>query len=105
MAKNLKLKPIAAALGTTFAVTLAASPLANAAQNPFSVTAFDTGYMVAGEEGKCGEGRCGEGKCGEGKTKNEEMSKDEAGAKEKAMEEKAEGGEPKCGEGKCGGDK
>ena len=34
MAKNLKLKPIAAALGTTFAVTLAASPLANAAQNP-----------------------------------------------------------------------
>jgi len=100
MAKNLKLKPIAAALGTTFAVTLAASPLANAAQNPFSVTAFDTGYMVAGEEGKCGEG-----KCGEGKTKKEKMSTDEAEAKEKAMEEKAGGGEGKCGEGKCGGDK
>ena len=52
MAKK-QLKPIAAALGTTFAVTLAASPLANAAENPFSVTTFDSGYMVSGDaEGK-----------------------------------------------------
>jgi uncharacterized low-complexity protein len=93
MAKKLKLKPLAAALGTTFAVTLAASPMANAAENPFSVTAFDTGYMVAGDaEGKCGgdkgtEGKDAEGKCGGDK-----------------------GTEGKCGgdkgtEGKCGGDK
>ena len=86
MAKNMKLKPVAVALGTTFAVTLAASHLASASENPFSVTTFESGYMVAGDaEGKCGEGKCGgdkeaEGKCG--------------GDKE------AEG---KCGEGKCGG--
>ena len=95
MAKKQNLKPIAAALGTTFAVTLAASPLANAAENPFSVTAFESGYMVAdGHEGKCGEGKCGgdkdeaEGKCGEGKCGGDKAE--------------AEG---KCGEGKCGGDK
>tara|TARA_R110002073_G_scaffold135775_2_gene284191 strand:- start:49 stop:342 length:294 start_codon:yes stop_codon:yes gene_type:complete len=97
MAKK-QLKPVAAALGTTFAVTLAASPLANAAENPFSVTTFESGYMVSGEhgaEGKCGgeksdaEGKCGgekaegEGKCGGDKTESE----------------------GKCGEGKCGGDK
>ena len=93
MAKKSSLKPVAAALGTTFAVTLAASPLANAAENPFSITTLESGYMVAGDhEGKCGEGKCGgdkeaEGKCGEGKC---------GGDKE------AEG---KCGEGKCGGDK
>ena len=85
MAKKPSLKPVSAALGTTFAVTLAASPLVNAEQNPFSLTNLESGYMVAGDhEGKCGEGKCGgdkeaEGKCG--------------GDKE------AEG---KCGEGKCG---
>ena len=91
MIKNTKLSPVAAALGTTFAVTLAASPLVNSTENPFSVTSFESGYMVAGghAEGKCGgdkhegEGKCGEGKCGG---------------------DKAEG-EGKCGEGKCGGDK
>ena len=79
MAKKQQLKPLAAALGTTFAVTLAASPLVNAAENPFSVTAYESGYMVAGDtEGKCGEAKCG-------------GDKDEA--------------EGKCGEAKCGGDK
>ena len=113
MAKNMKLKPIAAALGTTFAVTLAASPLANATENPFSVTSFDSGYMVAGDtEGKCGEGKCGgdhdedgghgdkaeaEGKCGEGKCGGDHD--EDGGHGDKA---EAEG---KCGEGKCGGDK
>jgi len=79
MAKKPTLKPVAAALGTTFAVALAASPLVNAAENPFSVTNLESGYMVAGDvEGKCGEGKCG-------------------GDKKEA--------EGKCGEGKCGGDK
>jgi uncharacterized low-complexity protein len=88
MAKNMKLKPVAAALGTTFAVTLAASSMVNAAENPFSATSFETGYMVAGDaEGKCGGDKGAEGKCGGDK-----------------------GAEGKCGgdkgaEGKCGGDK
>lgn len=86
------LKPVVAALGASFAATLAASPMANAADNPFQMTEFDSGYQVAGE-GKCGEAKCGaagdkggEGKCGEAKC-------GAAGDK---------GGEGKCGEGKCG---
>lgn len=76
------LKPIAAALGTTFVVSLATSPIVQAEENPFALNDLSSGYMVA-EEGKCGEGKCGEkegeGKCGEEKE-----------------------GEGKCGEGKCG---
>jgi uncharacterized low-complexity protein len=94
MASKFKLGPVAAALGTTFAVTLAASPVVNAADNPFGMNEFSNGYMVAGhEEGKCGEGKCGdkggeEGKCGEGK------------CGDKGSEKGSEEG--KCGEGKCG---
>ena len=72
MSKETTLKPLAAALGTTFAVSLSLSPIANAADNPFSMTELSQGgYMVADAhgdgEGKCGEGKCGEGKCGEDK--------------------------------------
>ena len=54
MIKKTQLKPIAAALGTTFAVTLAVSPLVNAADNPFAVTEFKSGYMVAAGHGEGG---------------------------------------------------
>ena len=90
MSRQNTLRPIAVALGTTFAVSLAFSPITNAGQNPFTVTELSGGYMVAdagthaegkmehdgkdtSAEGKCGEGKCGEkraaheGKCGEGK--------------------------------------
>ncbi len=99
MSKKTSLKPIAAALGTTFVVSLATSPLVKASENPFSMTELSNGgYMVADTEGKCGEGKCGEesgedkgteGKCGEGKC-------GESGSEE---EKDTEG---KCGEGKCG---
>ena len=64
MSNKVSLKPIAAALGTTFAVSLAISPMANASENPFSMNELSSGYMLAGDaaEGKCGEGKCGEGK-------------------------------------------
>jgi uncharacterized low-complexity protein len=110
MEKKIQMKPIAAALGTTFAVTLAASPMANAAENPFATVEYASGYMVADAhgEGKCGEGKCGgekasEGKCGEkaaeGKCGGEKAGEGKCG--EKAAEGKC-GGE-KSGEGKCGG--
>ena len=47
MSKERNLKPIAVALGTTFAVSLMASPIANAAANPFTMTDHGAGYMVA----------------------------------------------------------
>jgi|AZIJ01.1.fsa_nt_gi uncharacterized low-complexity protein len=93
-----KIKPIAAAVGAAFMVSLALSPVASADSNPFQLNELSNGYEVAGKdaEGKCGEGKCGgakpkaesEGKCGEGKC---------GGAKPKAESE------GKCGEGKCGG--
>ena len=100
MSKKTSLKPIAAALGTTFAVSLAASPLVKANENPFTMTELSNGgYMVADAEGKCGEGKCGEstsdedkgteGKCGEGKCGESESDEDKDT-------------EGKCGEGKCG---
>ncbi|MDZ7736768.1 MAG: low-complexity protein [Gammaproteobacteria bacterium] len=85
------------AIGTTFAVSLAASPLASAADNPFELTDYASGYMVA--EGNCGEKGEGEGKCGE---KGEGEGKcGEKGEGEGKCGEKGEG-EGKCGEGKCG---
>ncbi len=47
MLKMKTLKPVVAALGATFVVALAASPIANAAENPFSLTEISSGSMVA----------------------------------------------------------
>jgi uncharacterized low-complexity protein len=99
-----KLNPIASALGITLAATIAASPIAQADQNPFGVSEMSSGYMLAGaDEGKCGEGKCGEGKkaggkeaegkCGEGKCGEGKCGEDKDKGKDK---------EGKCGEGKCG---
>ena len=92
MSKKATLKPIAAALGTTFAISLSLSPVANANDNPFSMTELSQGgYMVATSHGD-GEGKCGEGKCGEDKEGEGHCGEDKEG-------------EGKCGEGKCGEDK
>ena len=97
MDKKSQLKPFAAALGTTFAVTLAAAPLAQAAENPFAAVEYASGYMLADAhgEGKCGGEKSGEGKCG-----GEKAGEGKCGG-EKAAEGKC-GGE-KAAEGKCGG--
>lgn len=65
---------ISIAVGSALVSTLAAVPIASAADNPFSMQSLDRGYMVAdahkygekkGGEGKCGgQGACGEGRCG-----------------------------------------
>ena len=103
--------PLSIALGAAFATSLAAAPVANAADNPFAMSELSSGYMVAEShmEGKCGEGKCGgakatttedaekttaEGKCGEGKCGGE-----------KATTEGKCGGEKKMEEGKCGASK
>lgn len=96
MLKKRTLKPVAAVLGTTFAVALAASPIANAANNPFSLTEISSGYMVADQA----EGKCGEGKCGEAKAKDKKESE---GKSRVAKDGDKKSGEGKCGEGKCGG--
>ena len=103
MDRKTSLKPLAAALGTTFAVSLAASPLVNAAENPFAAFELSRGYMVAGDqEGKCGShggaeatdagDKSEEGKCGGGAA---------AGDADKGGEDPGAGN--KGAEGKCGG--
>ena len=62
---NLKIKPIAAAVGTAFVASLANAHHADTDSNPFAANALDQGYVLLAKghsEGKCGEGKCGEDK-------------------------------------------
>lgn len=55
MKDNKVLNPIASAIGATFIVSLAASPLVNANENPFALNNLQNGYMVSeAEVQKCG---------------------------------------------------
>ena len=58
------------AIGTAFAASLAMSPAARAAGNPFAMQSLNSGYMVA-DMGKGMEGKCGGMKAGDGKKSDE----------------------------------
>jgi uncharacterized low-complexity protein len=135
MSNKSTLKPLTVALGTVFTVSLANISIASATENPFSMKALSSGYMMLAE-GKCGEGKCGgskgkgmEGGCGMKRmdadgdgnvTKDEFMQGHEAmfnsidqnddgviDPSEREAHMKVMKGmiEGKCGEGKCGGSK
>ena len=110
---------IASAVGSAFIASMAAAPLASAAENPFALSGLSSGYQVADNhgaakpaEGKCGaakpaEGKCGakagakpmDGKCGAAaKAKDGKCGEGKCGNKAKMKD-------GKCGEGKCGGAK
>ncbi|MBI5753194.1 MAG: hypothetical protein HZA59_13790 [Hydrogenophilales bacterium] len=110
---NGKKTALSLAIGSAFAVTLVAAPTANAAENPFGMSALKNGYLLAAAdeanpaakpmEGKCGgmkDEKAKDGKCGGMKD-----AKAKAGKKSgmKAGDKKMPEG--KCGEGKCGGAK
>jgi len=97
---NLK-KSISIAMGATFAASMAATPIANADENPFGMQNLESGYLQVAEA----EGKCGEGKCGEGKKEKEEKDMEAKCGEGKCGEKKPEPAkqmEGKCGEGKCG---
>jgi uncharacterized low-complexity protein len=103
MTQKKSLKPVALALGTTFAASLAGTSVANAADNPFEASKLAGGYMVAAAEGKCGEGKCGAGMM-------KKTAEDASAVTEEGVENAAEGsgaamqeGMEKATEGKCGG--
>ena len=103
MQKKSDLKTIAAALGAGFAVSLTASPMAQALDNPFAVTQFDAGYMVAAEGG-CGGNMAAEGGCG-GNTQAADTAEAAESAEAATDDKQAEGscgGGAKSAEGKCG---
>jgi uncharacterized low-complexity protein len=80
---------IATAAGTAFVASMAAAPLASAAENPFALSGLSGGYQVADNHApKPVEGKCGAAK------------KDAKAAEMKATDKKMPEG--KCGEGKCG---
>jgi len=114
------LKPLAAAVGAAFMVSVAISPMASAAENPFQANELSSGYNLADShgEGKCGgnmdkaakEGKCGEGKCGANKGKAMKEGKCGEGMDKAAHEGKCGEGMDKAAEegksameGKCGG--
>lgn len=83
---------IATAVGSAFVASMAAAPVASAAENPFALSALSNGYQVADASST----KPMEGKCGSAKAKAE--------AEAKAMAEaKAKGAKPM--EGKCGANK
>ena len=47
MSKKTVMKPLSIALGAAFVTSLAGTSIANAAENPFSMTELSSGYMVA----------------------------------------------------------
>jgi uncharacterized low-complexity protein len=103
MSKQTNKKTGASVLGAGFVVSLAASPLAGAVDNPFELAQFEHGYSVAAEgacgahdkqaEGACGAAKGAEGACGgkspEGKCGAEKGAEGACGSK--------------SAEGKCGG--
>ncbi|MEO1927009.1 MAG: hypothetical protein ABGY08_13660, partial [Gammaproteobacteria bacterium] len=93
-----KLNPLAVALGTTFAISLTASPIINAADNPFAANQLTNGgYQVA--EGSCGDKK-GEGSCGDKKGEGSCGDKKGEGS---CGDKKGEGScGDKKGEGSCG---
>jgi len=122
MSENFNRKPLAFALGATFAAAISVSPVASADTNPFGMQDLGSGYMQLAE-GKCGDskkagetkcgankkeeakgkkdGKCGQAKCGANKAKMEEGK---CGANKPRMEEgKCGANKPKMEEGKCGG--
>jgi len=94
---------ITTAIGSAFVASVAAAPIASAAENPFALSGLSSGYQVAdnhatktqaqtqtkettkAQEGKCGGKTEAEMKAKEGKCGNAAKMKD-----------------GKCGEGKCG---
>ena len=110
MEKKSTTRPFAAALGTTFAVTLAATPIAHAEGNPFAAVEYQGGYLVAADEA---EANCGVSMgMGDAAAKGDakaDAAKTAAGAQTDAAADKS--GEGSCGgasgsdksqEGKCG---
>jgi uncharacterized low-complexity protein len=84
---------LAAAAGTAFVASMAATPIAAATENPFALSALASGYQVADNHAKPVEGKCG------GKKEAEMKSKEGKCGNTAKMKD------GKCGEGKCGGAK
>lgn len=85
-------------IGSAFAA-VALTPVAHAADNPFTAKQLSAGYQLAQADTKGKDGKCGEAKCGAEKQKDGKCGEAKCGADKKPVEKKKDG---KCGEAKCG---
>lgn len=96
MEKKSTPRPLAIALGTTFAVTLATTAIAETQGNPFAAVEYQGGYRVAADEA--------EAKCGASMGMGTDATKGEAKIDaSKAGDAQQDVAAAKSGEGKCGG--
>ncbi len=93
---------VSLAVGSAFAA-VALTPVASAADNPFSVTKLQAGYQLAQADTKQKDGKCGEAKCGADKKKDASCGGNKKAGEAKCGADKKKDG--KCGEAKCGADK
>ncbi len=113
--KNSLITPIALAVGTGLAISVATMPIANASQSPFQNNQLSQGYMIAdNHEGnghdmeKVKDGKCGGDKMSEDKAKDgvDKVSDDKAkDGVDKVPDDKAKDGVDKAKDGKCAGGK
>ena len=86
---NKSAKAVALAVSSAFLLTVGASAVNAASENPFAIKSLSSGYQVADNHAdKAKDGKCGEGKCG---AEMKDGAKTDAKMKD-----------GKCGEGKCG---
>ena len=112
MSKKSTAKPLALAISAAFVGSLSMSSVANAGENPFSMTKVSdsTSLTVAKKDGSCGEGKCGSkkkdakkksGSCGGDMTGKKKDGS--CGGTKKGKKDGSCGGNKK--EGSCGGKK
>ena len=86
---NKSAKAVALAVSSAFLLTVGATAVNAASENPFAIKSLSSGYQVADNHAdKAKDGKCGEGKCG---AEMKDGAKTDAKMKD-----------GKCGEGKCG---
>lgn len=101
---NGKKTALSLAIGSAFAVTLVAAPLATATENPFGMSALKSGYLLAAADDAKPAAKPMEGKCG-GKTEKEMKAKDGKCGNTAKMNDGKCGNSTKAADGKCGGTK
>ena len=105
---NKSAKAVALAVSSAFLLTVGATAVNAASENPFAIKSLSSGYQVADNHAdKAKDGKCGEGKCGaemkDGAKTDAKMKDGKCGAEMKdGAKTDAKMKDGKCGEGKCG---
>ena len=94
---------IASAVGSAFVASMAAAPVASAAENPFALSGLSSGYQVAAAHGAKPMESTGDATKAEAGKTTTEKAKDATATEMKPTDKKMPEG--KCGEGKCGATK